>query len=318
MTFRVLVTARSFANAQGAHQDYLRDHHCVVDLKAGAAPLSADALSALISGYDGVILGLDHCDAQVIAAADRLRVISRYGVGVDAVDLKAAAAKGIAVTNTPGANQNGVAELTIGLLFALARHLPSITTAARQNGWLRTTGWELSGKVLGLVGFGGIGRDVAAKALGLGMRVLAFDKYWKQDVAGVTRVELADLLAGADVVSLHAALTPETKHLINPVTLAQMKHGAVLLNTARGELADEAALLAALQTGQLRGAAADVLEADPPTGHPLLAQENFLYTPHIGATTRESVARMAIMASRNCVAVLRGDPCEYIVNEIVK
>lgn len=313
--FRVIVTARSFANTPGAHHDFLREQDCAVDLKAGAHPLTADELRAVIPGYDGAILGLDQCDASVIAAADKLRVISRYGVGVDTVDLKAATARGIAVTNTPGANQNGVAELTIALLFALARSIPQVTTAARQNVWKRDAGWEVSGKTLGLIGFGGIGRDVAVKALGVGMRVVAYDKYWKHDVGGVTRVELDDLLATADVISLHCALTPETRHMINAATLSQMKRGVSLINTARGELVDETALLDALKSGQVRSAAADVLQADPPTGHPLLALDNFLYTPHLGATTRESVERMAMMAARNCVAILRGEPCEFVVNE---
>lgn len=314
MTFRVLVTARSFAHTPGAHHDFLKEHDCVVDLRPPAHPYSAAELSQLIPGYQGVILGLDACDASVIERADRLRVISRYGVGVDAVDLTAAAGKDIAVTNTPGANQNGVAELAIALLFALARHIPQVASAARHEIWQRGQGWEVAGKTLGLIGFGAIGRQVAQKAAGLGMNIIAYDPFWQGDSSLAQRVNLPELLATADVISLHTALTPDTARLINAETLAQMKTGAYLINTARGELVDENALLHALQSGRLAGAAADVFEHDPPSGSPLLALQNFIATPHIGATTRESVERMAMMAAQNLVAILEGQPCPFIVN----
>jgi len=312
MNYRVLVTARSFANP-GRHHEILQVAGCQVDHRAPAHPYSAEELRAIIPGYDGVILGLDACDASVIEAADQLRVISRYGVGVDAVDLAAAARKGIVVTNTPGANQTAVAELALGLMFALARRIPQVASAAVNGVWQRPTGWELSGKTLGVVGFGAIGRDVAAKALVLGMRVIAYDPFWSKEVVGVERVELAALFAQSDVVTLHAAATPETQNLINAQTLATMKRGAFLINTARGDLVDEGALYVALKDGQIGGAAADAFQHEPPDGSPLLTLENFIATPHIGATTRESVARMAQMSSENLVQVLKGEPCAAIV-----
>jgi D-3-phosphoglycerate dehydrogenase len=314
MAFRILVTARSFANTAGLHHDFLQQHECELDLRAPAHPYSAEHLRDLIGGCDGVILGLDSCDASVIERADRLRVISRYGAGFDAVDLQAAARKGIVVTNTPGANQNGVAELTIGLLFALARNIPAVANAAKEGVWQRKPGWELAGKVLGVVGFGAIGCSVARKALALGMKVLAYDPIWNGDMGDVERVSLEALLARADVITLHCALTPETTNLINTATIGQMKKGVYLINTARGELVDEDALLEGLQSGQVAGAAADVFRHDPPTDSPLLKLENFIATPHIGATTRESVERMAIQSARNLVAVLQGEHCDHIVN----
>lgn len=314
MTFRILITARSFANTAGAHQDYLREEGCELDLRAPAHPYPADQLRDLIAGYDGVILGLDACDASVIEHADRLRVISRYGAGYDAVDLEAAAKKGIVVTNTPGANRNGVAELTIALLFSLARNVPSVVTAARSNLWRREAGWEVAEKTLGIIGMGAIGRAVARLALGVGMQVIAYDPLWQGEMSAVQKADLAKVFAQSDVITLHCALTPETTNLINPTTIAQMKDKAYLINTARGELVDEDALLEALRSGKLAGAAADVLHQDPPTDHPLLQLESFLYTPHIGATTRESVKRMAMLSAQNLVAVLHGEPCEFIVN----
>lgn len=314
MPFRVVATARSFCNTPGAHHDLLRAQDCVVDLRAQAHPLDAAALGALLPGCDGVILGLDECSAAALAQADSLRVISRYGVGVDAVDLQAAAQRGIAVTNTPGANSVGVAELAIALMFALARDLPNVAHAARTGQQKRGAGWELTGKTLGLVGFGAIGREVAQRALGLKMQVLAVDPFWRGTFEGVRRVEMPELLAESHIISLHTALTPETANLINAAALAQMRDGAVLINTARGGLVDEAALAEALAAGKLAGAAADALQDEAAATSPLLALENFIATPHLGATTRESVLRMALHAAENLVKILRGEPCEFVVN----
>jgi D-3-phosphoglycerate dehydrogenase len=313
MAFRIVATARSFCNTPGAHQDLLRAAGCDLALRAPAHPMNAEELRALVAGVDGLILGLDRCDAAVIAAADALKVISRVGVGVDEVDLAAARARGIAVTTTPGANSDAVAELTIGFMFALARQLPRVANAAARGVWLRPTGYELGGKTLGVVGLGAIGRGVARRAAALGMRVMGYDPI-APHVPEVTRTPLADLLAESDVVSLHVPLTPETRNLIDAAALAAMRDGAALINTARGGLVDEAALYTALKSGKLSGAAFDAFVDEPPEGSPLLTLENFIAAPHIGATTRESAFKMSLMAAENCLAVLRGEPCSYIVN----
>ena len=312
--FRVLVTARSFASTPGAHHEYLQQHDCDVELRAGAHPLRAAELRELIGGYDGAILGLDICDASVIVRADRLRTIARYGVGVDQIDLAAASERGIIVTNTPGTNRIGVAELCIGLIFALARNIPEVAIAARGGQWQRVPGWELSGKTLGLIGLGMVGGEVATRATALGMMVLAYDPYSTMSVPGVQRVALDVLLHESHIVSLHCALTPDTENLINARQINQMRDGAYLINTARGALIDETALLAALTDGKLAGAAVDALRDDPPVTSPLPGLNNFIYMPHLGATTRESVERTTMLAVQNLVAVLKGEPCPYIVN----
>jgi D-3-phosphoglycerate dehydrogenase len=317
MPFRVIATARSFCNSEGPHHAFLRDNGCEVDRCAAEHPLRAEALREIISGCDGAILGLDICDASVIERADRLRVISRYGAGVDQVDLEAASRRGIAVTNTPGANKIAVAELCIGVMFALARNIPQVATAARSGIWKRSAGWELFGKTLGIIGLGEIGREVAARSQALGMYILAYDPFWKGEMNGVIKVDLLTLFQEADIVTLHCALTPETRNLVNAERIAQMRNGACVINTARGDLVDEEALYEALRAGRLAGAAADVFREDPPTHSPLLTLDSFIATPHIGATTRESVQRMSMMAARNVVAVLRGEPCEYVVNAAV-
>ena len=265
-SFRILVTARSFANTPGAHHDYLRAHGCIVDLRAGKNPLTAAELGALIGGCDGAILGLDVCDASTIARADKLRTIARYGAGVDHVDLVATSARGIIVTNAPGANRIGVAELCLGLMFALSRDIPRVVVGARAGEWRRAAGWELTGKTLGLIGLGQVGREVAMRASGLGMKIIGYDPYSQMEIPKVRHVDLPTLLREAQIVSLHCAHTPDTENLISAQRIMLMRDGAYLINTARGALVDEAALLIALTSGKLAGAAVDALRDDPPTG----------------------------------------------------
>jgi D-3-phosphoglycerate dehydrogenase len=314
MVFHVLATARSFCKSDGPHHEFLRENGCDVTLHPPVSPLSSAELLRLIPGYEGVILGLDTCDAAVIAAADRLRAISRYGSGVDRVDVDAATRQGIAVTTTPGVNRVAVAELAIGLMFSLARGIPQVVINTRQGVWERIHGWELHGKTLGLIGFGAIGREVAVRAVALGMDVLVYDPFSTVDLPGAQAVDLPVLLRDAHVVSLHCAVTPETDGLINAERIAEMRDGAYLVNTARGELVDEDALYEALKSGKLAGAASDVFRREPPEGSPLLTCDNFLATLHMGGTSRESTLRMAMLAAKNLVEVLHGIPNHHVIN----
>jgi len=313
MTFTILATARSFCATPGPHQDYLRDHGCTLILDPPVHQYSADDLAARLADVDGVILGLDICDASVFERAPRLKTIARYGVGIDNVDLAAAARHGVVVTTTPGTNHLAVAELAIGLMFALARAIPRMAERVRAGSWARITGWELTGKTLGVIGFGAIGREVARRGLGLGMYVLAYDPWYRGDWAGATPVDLPDLLRQSRVVSLHCPLTPETAHMLDAERLALLPHGAIVINTARGGLIDEAALYAALVSGRLGGAALDVFQHEPPESSPLLTLDTVIATPHVGAATAESIERTGMLAARNCLAVLRGEPCDFIV-----
>ncbi|MBA2667388.1 MAG: phosphoglycerate dehydrogenase [Trueperaceae bacterium] len=303
---RVVATARSYCAVSGPHQDLLRDAGFELVLAAPEVPLDAPALAHLARDADALLLGLDHCDASVFEAAPRLRVVARYGVGVDNVDLDAAAAHGVVVTNTPGANTIAVAELTLSLLLALARGLPAAIEHVRGGGWSRSVGWELSGRTLGLVGIGRIGREVAARAQAFGMRVVAADPL-APDVPGVERVALDELWGASDAVSLHVGLSSATRHLVDARALERMRPHAVLVNTARGGLVDEGALASALRRGVIAGAAADCFEHEPPGDSPLLALPTFIATPHLGAGTAEAAHRMGMAAARNVVAVLTGD-----------
>ncbi len=276
----MVVTPRSF----GMHDPGLRRRLEVEvgDVRYRPGPLAAAELAEAVRDADGLLAGLDHVTAEVFAAAPRLRVVARYGVGVDRVDLAAAGRHGVTVTITPGANANAVAEMTVALLFALARPLVVGHQRADAGEWPALSGFELAGRTLGLVGLGRIGSLVAAKATGLGLRVLAYDPYvgaagtetdaGNADATGagrVTMVDLATLVAQSDFVSLHAPLTDQTRGMVDRALLEQAKPGAALVNTARGELVNEGDLLWALDNGHLRAAALDVLATEPPGRPPL-------------------------------------------------
>lgn len=281
-------------------------------------PLTAPELTSLVNGIDGWIAGLDEIDASVIAAADGLKVIARYGVGFDRVDVAAATQRGIVVTNTPGANSAAVAELTIGLMLALARRICQANQAVRSGQWPRISGVGLTGKTVGLVGFGPIGREVACRLSAFGCRVLVADPYVSPEVVsgcGAILMSLDELLPVSDFVCLHAAATPVTGGMVNESFLRIMKPGAFLVNTARGELIDEAALAQAIESGWLRGAALDCFRKEPPgTEHPLLRLPQVIVTPHTGAHTDEAVNAMGRMALDACLAVLRGERPVHVIN----
>lgn len=308
----VVATARSFCATDGPHQERIREAGMELVLAAAEKPLDAAALQDAIRDADAAILGLDACDASVLEACPRLRVVSRYGVGLDSVDLASARRLGIAVTNTPGANTTAVAELTLGSILSLARRLPQAVAATRTGSWSRTTGWELSGKTLGVIGYGRIGQAVADLGRAFGMHVVASDPFAPPS-DGTPSLTVEELLERADVVTLHVGLSEDTRHLIDRAGLARMKPGAVLVNTARGGLVDEDALARALRSGQLSGAAADAFEHEPPGSSPLLAIDTFLPTPHLGAATAEATARMGRMATQNVLDVLQGRTPAHLV-----
>jgi D-3-phosphoglycerate dehydrogenase len=314
---KILITARSFRKTEGPHKQILRDAGFELVESPNEQPLAATELAGWLSDVDGAILGLDAVTEDALAAAVRLRVISRYGVGVDAVDVAAATRHGVVVTITPGANSVAVAELAIALLLALSRSIPYHDRVAKQGKWSRVQGMELSGATMGLVGLGRIGREVAQRAAALGMRVLAYDPLLPTEGFAGLPVEpcsLADLLAASDAVSLHLPLTADTRNLIDAQALARMKPTAYLINTARGGLVDEAALNDALVAKKLAGAACDVFAQEPPDAGGLVSLDNFIAAPHIGSATAQTTLRMGLMAAENALAVFRGERPAGVVN----
>jgi phosphoglycerate dehydrogenase-like enzyme len=307
----VLVTPTTFGKHDPRLRSELETAVGQVIYNSLGRPLTSPEVRALLPGCDGYIAGLDQIDRAALEAADRLKVIARYGAGVDHVDLAAAAEKSIIVTNTPFANAISVAELTIGLMLALARSIPALATEARAGGWPRTSGISLEGKTIGLIGLGAIGKQVALRLRAFGCDIVAHDPAADAAFAAAHGIELAPLdevVSRADFLSLHLPALATTRGMVNTAFLARMKPGAFLINTARGELIDEAALLEALQTGHLRGAALDAFAKEPPDGdNPLLALAQVIATPHCGAHTDGAVNAMGWGALRDCLAVLRGE-----------
>lgn len=277
-------------------------------------------LAESIAGYDAVVIrSATKLTADVIARADRLKVIGRAGVGVDNVDVAAATHRGIVVANAPDSTVVSAAEQTIGLLVALARNIPQAHAAMKQGAWQRSrwSGIELAGKTLGVLGLGRIGQQVARRALGLGMRVVAYDPFVGEDrfrEAGIDREESIEaVLAASDFVTLHLPLTDETAGIIGREAIASMRDGARLINAARGALVDEDALIEAIRSGKLAGAALDVFSSEPYSG-PLLELDEVVVTPHLAASTDEAQDRAGLIVAEQIVAALEGGLVTNAVN----
>lgn len=302
----VLVTPRSFRDGDPAVVARLEAAVNEVRWNDLGRPLVAAELRERLDGVDGLLAGLDEIDASVFAAAPRLRVVSRYGVGVDRVDLQAAAAAGVVVTTTPGANATAVAEWTVMLMLALCRPVLAAERAVREGRWPVLKGRELGARTVGLLGLGRVGTLVAQRCLAFGCEVIAHDPFAAPH-ASVPLVSLEELAARAEVLSLHAPSTPDTRGVVDRALLARLPEGAVLVNTARAELIDEAALAWALDEGPLIAAALDVLSSEPPGhDHALLGRGDVLVTPHAAPHTAEATAAMGRMAVDDLLAVLGG------------
>jgi D-3-phosphoglycerate dehydrogenase len=270
------------------------------DVKVG---LAKDELERIIGGYDGLaVRSATKATEKIIAAASKLRVIGRAGIGVDNIDVRAATAKGIIVMNTPFGNSITTAEHAIALMMALARQIPEADRSTQAGKWEKSKflGVELYSKTLGVIGCGNIGSIVAERAVGLKMKVIAYDPFLSPDRAielGVEKVELDDLLRRADFITLHTPLTDRTRSIIDAAALAKTKKGVRIINCARGGLVDEHALAAALKTGHVGGAAFDVFEVEPAKESPLFGLPNVICTPHLGASTGEAQENVALQVA---------------------
>jgi D-3-phosphoglycerate dehydrogenase len=317
MNAQVLIATRSFGSTSPRPWQVLAEAGCLTVQADMSQKMSEERLIGLLTDVDAAIIGVVPMTARVLEHAPQLKVVCAHGVGVDHIDLEAASRRGVVVANCPGANDQAVADLAIGLMVAVARQIPLADRDVRGAKWGRYEGSELWKKMLGLIGLGRIGRAVARRALGFDMQVLAYDPYGDEGQAqalGVRLVTLEEVIASAEFLSLHAALTPETRHMIGKQQLEQMKPNAFLINTARGGLVDEAALYAALTGGKLAGAALDAFAVEPPVGSPLLELKNIIVTPHIGAHTREAIDRVGVLAAQNVVQALQtGEPIFRVV-----
>lgn len=308
--FNVLVASRSFGKNCPEVLETMRTAGCVfLPNELDRAPTEEELL-ARIPEVDVLISGTEPVTQRVLAAASHLKVISKHGVGYENIDLGAARDRSIPVAIAGGAIADSVADMAMALLLALARQIPQGNTSVKSGAWKRFIGPELRGKSLGVVGLGQIGKGVCRRSTAFGMRLVAYDTCPDQAFAaswGVEYVSLEDLLKQADFVSLHLPVTPETRHLINRDRLGIMKQSAFLINTARGDLVDEAALHEALTDGKLAGAASDVFNKEPPGDSPLLRLESFIAMPHSAGQTPEGLRRMGEVTAENVLRVLRGE-----------
>jgi D-3-phosphoglycerate dehydrogenase len=307
---RVLLTTTSFQDTPGPHHDLLAE--AGFELVRERGPLSEERMLELVGDIDAFLCGDDAITPAVIdRALPALKVISKYGIGLDKIDVDYATAKGIPITFCPGVNHTTVAEHTFALLLGLSRQLVEEVNHTRSGNWKRLTGHEILGRTLGIVGLGRIGKEVAIRAKAFGMDVLAYDLYWDKSFEVLHKIRKAtsieEVLTGSDVVSLHTNLSDATRGMINARSIATLRDGVIILNCARGELVESNALAEALQSGKVGGYGADVLDQEPPPAdHPLLQAPRCLITPHIGSRTYESVQRQAGMAARNLILALQG------------
>ena len=318
MTKRVLVTARAFWASGQEAKAALEVAGFEVIPSPEAGPYPVERLAPLLQGCDAVICSNDQYNAALFAACPQLKIVSRCGVGIDSVDLAAATEAGVLVTNTPGAMTDAVADYTFALMLSLARRIVEGDTLMRSGGWGEYPGVLVSGKTLGLVGFGQIGQGVARRAAGFGMRLLAHDPLLTVAPPSVEFASLEDLLARSDFVSLHAPSLPETRHLMNAARFAQMKPTSYLINTARGALIDEAALIQALETNQIAGAAVDVYSQEPfPADHPLRRAPRCVLTPHNAFNAVEAATAMSQICAQNVLTLWRGERTASVCNPAV-
>jgi D-3-phosphoglycerate dehydrogenase len=314
--FKVLITPRSFEHIKDKFLELLKDAEIEVVMNPYGRVIKEDEMVELIKDMDGIIVGIDPITKRVIYNASKLKVISKYGVGVDNIDLESAKERNIVVTNTPNANSNAVAELTVGLIISVLRNIPLSDRRVREKKWDRFIGYELYGKTLGVIGTGSIGKRVIKLLRGFDLNILCYDKFPDYEWAekeNVKYVNFDELLKRSDIITIHIPLTEETRHLISERELSLMKKTAIIINTSRGGIINERDLYKFLKEGKIYGAGLDVLEDEPPQNSPLIELDNVVITSHIGAHTQESIENMAFIAIDNLISVLKGKEPKFRV-----
>lgn len=314
---RVLITT-AYLEPGGEVDQLLTSAGCDVVFARPQDRDGDDELTSALERADAVIAGNDAFTKDRMKAAQSLKIIARTGVGYDGIDINAASELGIRVCNTPGANQRSVAELTLGLILACARGTVGAAIDVQAGHWVQSNGVEVAGKRLGIIGLGSIGRNVATLASGVGMTILAFDTAADETFDVPDNIEmcsLQDLLQRSDFVSIHVALTPETRHLIDKEALAMMRPSSYLINTSRGAVINEEELAVAIADKQVAGAALDVLESEPPAqDHPFRNLPSVVVTPHIAGATHEARALSSHMAAHQILDYFNDRPVAHLIN----
>lgn len=299
---KILVTPRSFGKNNPGLFDRLERAGLDIIRNNTGAILSEGAMEELIAPCSGVIVGVDPLNASVLERAPLLKAVSKYGVGLDNIDLKLCEKRGIKVSRTVGANSDAVADYAFGLMISVARRICLIDKRCREKDWSKITGIDVFGKTLGIIGLGEIGKRVAKRARGFSMRAIAFDPVWDEDFAieyGIERADPDRICMEADFITLHCSLTPETKNIIDAKRLKSMKKTAILINTARGELIEESALLNALKTDAIYGAGLDVFSHEPPENDEWYKLDNLIFGSHCSSSTVGATELMGAIAVDN-------------------
>jgi D-3-phosphoglycerate dehydrogenase len=315
---KVLVSATSFSTLTPEPEERLRAEGYEIIHNPYGRPMTAEELRPFLAEVDAVAAGVDQFHPPAFDDVTNLKIIARHGAGLDCVDIPECTRRGIVVANTPGANAEAVADMAVGLMLAVARHIPEGDQCIKAGKWENTYGRDLFQATLGLLGLGRIGKGVARRCRGFDMRILAYDPYFDDKFAaefGVERAESVDqVLKEADFLSLHLPLMPETRGFINKERLALMKPTAILVNTARGAIIDEAALAETLKAGAIYGAGLDVYATEPPTDSPLLGCPRTVTLPHVSSNTPGALRAMADGVVDAIIAVFNGRKPEFLVN----
>ncbi len=319
MSWHVLITARTLDEVGAGALKLLKGSGCELIIPPKYGPHRPETLVPLLEGADAALASMDHFNAEVLGCGEarNLKVISRWGVGYDAIDVPAATRNGVVIAYTPGLLNEAVADFAFGLMLAMARRIHLGHLHMSQGEWKTPWGHDVHGKTLGIVGCGRIGRAMARRASGFGMRILSYDicKNAEAEKLGVQFVSMDELLAEADFLSLHAALTPQNRGLIGEAQLRKMKPTAYIINTARGALIDEAALVKALHENWIAGAALDAFLVEPlPADHPLRKAPNVLLTPHLASFARGTGERVSLCAAQAIVDLQQGRQPQFVVN----
>jgi D-3-phosphoglycerate dehydrogenase len=306
---KILITPRSFASISDKSIKMLTEKDYEIQRNNTGRPYKKEEMLRLIRDVDGIIIGIDELSAEIIEEANELKVISKYGTGLDNIDINMATKKKIVVTNTPTANVDAVADLAFGLIFSLARRIPEADKKTKSGKWEKIIGKSVWNKTIGIIGLGKIGKQVVKRAQGFEMNILAFDTVKDKKFVqkyGIKYVNLEKLLRKSDYITIHIPLNDVTRNMISYEELEKMKKDAFLINASRGGIVDEEALYNALRNNKLRGAALDVYNNEPLRESPLKELDNVIMTPHIGAYTEEAIENMSIQATQNLIDVLEG------------
>jgi phosphoglycerate dehydrogenase-like enzyme len=319
MSWKVAITVTGIAEVGEKAVRVLEQAGCKLTHAPSSGPFEGDALLNLLDGCDAVLATTDRYSASVLGSPklERLKIVSRWGVGYDSIDVSAATERGIIIAYTPGLTDEAVADFTFALLLGMVRRVAEGHQSMREGLWLRAWGHDLAGKTLGILGFGRIGQAVARRARGFGLQLIACDRRPRPEAvaSGVRLVSFDELLAQSDYLSLHAPMVPENRGLIGEQALRKMKPTAFLVNTARGPLVDEAALLRALREGWIAGAALDVYSEEPlPPRHPFRSMPNLLLSPHQASSSRETGERVSLAAAEAIIDLMQGRKPKLVLN----